>query len=90
MSAVVTSSTWQGHKAPVSCLDVAANLLLSGSEDRTARLWDLRDPKRRACLCIAAPAQVFAVKFAPQSLLTMNDDATEVQPKNAFATNHTM
>jgi len=54
------------------------SLLLSGSEDKTARLWDLREnsiggsstsssnPRRRASLCISAPGEIFNVKFAPK------------------------
>ena len=71
MSAVVGSVQWQGHRGPVSCLDSTGpndnsgtNLLLSGSEDKTARVWDFRGPPR-ASLCIMAPGEVFSVKFAP-------------------------
>jgi len=37
--------------------------LLSGSEDETARLWDLRAPLR-ASLCIKAPGEVMSVAFS--------------------------
>jgi len=68
----------KGHKAAVLCLDVSSPsqsslplssspLLLSGSEDGTARLWDLREHKRRACLCIkvAGGGDVLTAVFAP-------------------------
>lgn len=44
-----------------------STLLLSGSEDGTARLWDLRDHRRRACLCIRVPdcGDVLSAVFAP-------------------------
>jgi WD40 repeat protein len=69
----------KGHKASVLCLahssDVhmshhpnntavtVAACLLSGSEDETARLWDLRVPLR-ASLCIKAPGEVLSVAFS--------------------------
>jgi phospholipase A-2-activating protein len=31
----------QGHKQPVNCLEVKGNILLSGSWDATAKIWDL-------------------------------------------------
>lgn len=75
-SASLISSKFEGHKAPVLSLDYSSSagndnsshLLLSGSEDRTARLWDVRDSKRRACLCIPVQGEVLSVKFAPRLL----------------------
>lgn len=51
--------------APPHSSSSSSLLLLSGSEDRTARVWDLRDHRRRACLCIQAPGEVLAASFAP-------------------------
>ena len=47
-------------------------LLLSGSEDGTARLWDLRDHRRRACLCIRVPGggDVLSAVFSPPAVET--------------------
>jgi len=55
-------------------------LLLSGSEDGTARLWDLRDHRRRACLCIRVPGggDVLSAVFAPPTPNT----TTQVQEEN--------
>lgn len=39
----------------------SASALLSGSEDGTCRLWDLRAPPHRAVLCIQCPAQAAAI-----------------------------
>jgi len=47
-----SSSKQSSNAAPVT----GPSFLLSGSEDGTARLWDLRS--RHAALCIVAPAQV--------------------------------
>lgn len=57
------SATIQSHVSSTS------SLLLSGSEDGTARLWDLREHKRRACLCIQTPGggDVLSAVFAPLS-----------------------
>jgi WD40 repeat protein len=70
----ITSAKYQGHQGSVLCLDVSSSsslsssspLLLSGSEDRTARLWDLREhDRRRACLCIQTSGDVLSAVFAP-------------------------
>jgi phospholipase A-2-activating protein len=37
----------QGHKQPVNCLEVRGQILLSGSWDATAKIWDL---EARSCL----------------------------------------
>ncbi len=86
MSAQIISSKWEGHKAPVSCLDYSGDFLLSGSEDRTARLWDVRDTKRRAAWCVSAPGEVFSVKFAPK----LSTEAMEMECSNPFAIDHIM
>ena len=100
MSAVVGSVQWQGHQGPVSCLDSSGpndnsgnNLLLSGSEDKTARVWDLRGPPR-ASLCIMAPGEVFSVKFAPtdpnRSVGSSTADTTSRPLASTFAQDHTV
>ena len=74
VSSKIGRCTFRGHQASVLCLDVSSTtplsscpLLLSGSEDRTARLWDIREHnnKRRACLCIQTPGNVLSAVFAP-------------------------
>ena len=49
MTTSYSTTKYCGHKGPVLCLDVSptsfsssSSLLLSGSEDRTARIWDVR------------------------------------------------
>ena len=78
---MIHTEKFQGHGAAILCLDVSSQnssvslpsststLLLSGSEDGTARLWDLRDHRRRACLCIKVPGggDVLSAVFAPPS-----------------------
>lgn len=71
----ITSARYQGHKGSVLCLDTSNSnnktsqppLLLSGSDDRTARLWDLREhtTRRRASLCIPCPGEVLSAVFSP-------------------------
>jgi len=62
-----------------------SSLLLSGSEDGTARLWDLREHKRRACLCIQTPGggDVLSAVFAPLLGAATAVEAAAVQPKTA-------
>jgi WD40 repeat protein len=102
----VVSVKWQGHGGPVSCLDSSEedndhhgagtnNLLLSGSEDKTARLWDIRDSRRRASLCIVAPGEVFSVKFAPHHPHRSKEmiDSTSISSSSSsssFAKDHTV
>lgn len=73
---MITNEKLKGHGAPVLCLDLSSPslspsstspLLLSGSEDGTARLWDLREHGRRTCLCIKVPTggDVLSAVFAP-------------------------
>jgi WD40 repeat protein len=46
-------------------LSSTTSLLLSGSEDHTARLWDIREHRRRACLCVQTSGDVLSAMFAP-------------------------
>ena len=58
----ITSFVLKGHKSSVNCLDIQQSLLLSGSDDQTARLWDLRTS--RTSLCLKTPGEVTSVAFA--------------------------
>lgn len=51
-----------GHKKDINCLDTKyndSNLLVSGSDDETIRLWDLRTNKTQKCFlrCFNAPIE---------------------------------
>eukprot|EP00548_Thalassiothrix_antarctica_P009003 CAMPEP_0194137462 /NCGR_PEP_ID=MMETSP0152-20130528/7355_1 /TAXON_ID=1049557 /ORGANISM="Thalassiothrix antarctica, Strain L6-D1" /LENGTH=353 /DNA_ID=CAMNT_0038834493 /DNA_START=30 /DNA_END=1088 /DNA_ORIENTATION=- len=61
--AKIVSFTLKGHKSSVNCLSYQneTSLLLSGSDDTTARLWDLRTSK--ASLCIRTDSPVTSVAF---------------------------
>lgn len=64
---------FRGHTGAVLCLDHTSSLqqpnfilganLLSGSEDKTCRLWDLRS--QRTSLCMICPGEVLSVAFEP-------------------------
>mmetsp|Transcript_9442 Transcript_9442/g.23173 ORF Transcript_9442/g.23173 Transcript_9442/m.23173 type:complete len:514 (+) Transcript_9442:143-1684(+) len=102
---MIKSAKLQGHGAAVLCLDasspssssqdlacaatVSSPLLLSGSEDGTARLWDLRDHRRRACLCIRVPGggDVLSAVFAPPfpAAAAAEDAATTRSECDGFA-----
>jgi WD40 repeat protein len=60
----------------LSLLSSTKLLLLSGSEDHTARLWDLREHRRRACLCVQTSGDVLSAMFAPNRLLSVSDSNT--------------
>lgn len=66
------STTVVSDTPPTSAPSSTSALLLSGSEDGTARLWDLRDHRRRACLCIRVPGggDVLSAVFAPPPPIT--------------------
>ena len=79
---VVHATTLKGHQRSVLCLDYncgsssvsssSYGCLLSGSEDCTARLWDLRANDcggrgLRAALCLQTPAEVLSVAFSSSS-----------------------
>jgi WD40 repeat protein len=58
----IVSFVLKGHKSSVNCLDFQESLLLSGSDDQTARLWDVRTSK--TCLCLRTTGEVTSVAFA--------------------------
>eukprot|EP00536_Pseudo-nitzschia_multiseries_P005593 jgi/Psemu1/254647/estExt_Genewise1Plus.C_1070035 len=88
---MITNAKFKGHGAAVLCLDLlspsssqsSSSLLLSGSEDGTARLWDLREHRRRACLCIKVPGggDVLSAVFAPR----LPSDETNTLPNETTA-----
>mmetsp|Transcript_9858 Transcript_9858/g.15150 ORF Transcript_9858/g.15150 Transcript_9858/m.15150 type:complete len:83 (+) Transcript_9858:149-397(+) len=61
----ISSFSLKGHKSSVNCLECSKNndssLLLSGSDDKTARLWDVRTSKTVLCMQTASP--VLSVAF---------------------------
>jgi WD40 repeat protein len=89
----IQSISYQGHQGPVLCLDYNNTddpLLLSGSEDQTARLWDVREHRRRACLCIPTPGEVLSVAFGPKQQRRDDETMPVDWNNNAFAKDHTM
>lgn len=81
MSNSIQSVQLKGHKGSVLCVehnssvtnagsDATTGCLLSGSEDHTARLWDLRSGLR-AATCIIAGGEVASVAFSPSNVNAM-------------------
>ena len=90
-SSMIQSAKYSGHQGPVVSLDISHDdhLLASGSEDGTARLWDVRQAhKRRACLCIPTTEEVVSVSFAPPS--PTNPSSLNVAETNLFAQDYTL
>jgi WD repeat-containing protein 53 len=57
-----------GHKACINCVDgatVERNLLATGSEDQSVRLWDIRTDRAVKCIVKCFEESVEAVKFSP-------------------------
>jgi WD40 repeat protein len=91
----IQSSKFHGHQGSVLCLDITddgerAPFLLSGSEDKTARLWDLRDHRRRASLCIQAEGEVLSAAFAPSTPTQQQGTTSLIALEGAFALDFTV
>mmetsp|Transcript_26957 Transcript_26957/g.58926 ORF Transcript_26957/g.58926 Transcript_26957/m.58926 type:complete len:457 (-) Transcript_26957:27-1397(-) len=104
---VLQKTTLKGHRGAVNCVAHSSSVrtnrtssgtsscyLLSGSDDGTARLWDLRS--QRAALCILAPAcedgtkEVTSVAFHPaggDSIDTKTDDLDGTSEAKGYAKN---
>ena len=92
-SSKIQTTTLKGHKGAVLCLDhnngpatsdgPTEGCLLSGSEDGTARLWDLRSSPR-ACICIIAGEEVTSVAFGAPTA------KQEANSKESFSKNFTV
>ena len=54
LSHIINRESLQGHTRRVTCLDVGAGLLLSGSEDSSLRVWSLQT---------GAPLSVLALQY---------------------------
>ncbi|KAG2060045.1 WD40 repeat-like protein [Suillus hirtellus] len=59
---------WEGHGAPVVCLDWSRNSLeiASGSEDGTIRRWNPNTGRQIAPLIQTSHTWVYAIKYSPQ------------------------
>lgn len=56
-----------GHKACINCVDgatVERNLLATGSEDQSVRLWDIRTDRAVKCIAKCFEESVEAVRFS--------------------------
>ncbi len=90
----IQKRTLKGHRQPVLCISHPGdhakyssitdahhpNLLLSGSEDGTARLWDLRTRKTAYCIIVPTienePNDVTAVAFHPSIIEEVQSTST--------------
>lgn len=64
------SATFNGHTAPVTCIAVTYGIVITGSSDGTARVWDLsrgvqqhvlRMPSQEPVVAVALPSVSLAV-----------------------------
>ena len=59
-----------GHKGPINAVEAALNgsVFASGSDDKTLRLWDVRQSPLRAqyCLCECFPEAIDSITFHPK------------------------
>ena len=65
------SATLKGHSQQINSLSISpdGNLLLSGSEDCTARLWDLRNGEKPIYIANEHSAPILKVKFNPEDCM---------------------
>lgn len=65
MSGDFSVSKLKGHKGSITCLQVNApeQTLLSGSEDKTVRLWDLRTNRTSKCMAGCYTSDIEAVRY---------------------------
>lgn len=96
LSSTIHSTKLKGHKGAVLCLDHSSSAaattttttssitecLLSGSEDKTGRLWDLKSC--RAAHCFVAGDEVVSVAFG------IHATAASIQETLLFARNYTV
>ena len=89
-----TTFQLQGHDDLPICLDSMNGLLISGSNDKTARIWSLEERKCLAIL-LGHTGKVVAVSFVPKSdcILTASNDIklwrpneNEIEQKSALST----
>jgi WD40 repeat protein len=74
-----------------SLCSTSTSLLLSGSEDHTARVWDVREHRRRACLCVQTSGDVLSAMFAPNTLSDPNiSSSMNRQLSSPFAMDYTI
>lgn len=56
-----------GHKACINCIDgttISRNLIATGSDDKSIRIWDIRANKAIKCITQCFESSVEAVKFS--------------------------
>ena len=71
----ITKYQLVGHAGPVLCLDyIEDSLLLSGSEDHTGRVWDLRTD--RTAVCCHCDGEVLSAVFGPN---LQNETSREIK-----------
>ena len=64
---VTAKVTKSGHKACINCIDgttSSRNLIATGSDDQSIRLWDIRADRAIKCVTQCFASSVEAVKFS--------------------------
>ncbi|PAV64803.1 hypothetical protein WR25_01035 [Diploscapter pachys] len=75
---VVRTHTLDGHNKAVLSVASSENMLLSGSKDRTAKLWDLQNGVELGTLAVH-PNNVNVVRFIPNSSLAFTVSMYQVR-----------
>ena len=66
-------SVLKGHKDCVNILDTSyfdSNLVASGSDDKSIRIWDLRQEKTVKCI-LGSSTAITSIAFDPKSEITL-------------------
>jgi WD40 repeat protein len=65
---LTVSSTLTGHSGPVTCMSTLHTLVITGSSDGTARVWDLAHNRQQHLLQMPGQEGVVAVALPSVSL----------------------
>lgn len=65
------TNTLKGHSKPINSIAISPDgyMLLSGSEDNTARLWEMRMPDKPIYIATEHNGPIIKVKFNPEDCM---------------------
>lgn len=76
LSGTYSVRTFRGHTQHISCLQFDAKRIVSGSSDRTIRVWDLRTNTQSTRTLEGHSGTVRCLQFDDEVVVSGSDDAT--------------